>query len=170
MSARRPAAGPGSARRARGEASLQVDVAWRGVRPGLASAQVRAAVQAALATARRRLASVSVVFVGDREIARLHREWLADPTVTDVITFDLRGGEDAGCEAEIVVGAERARRVARERGVSPRRELLLYVVHGTLHLSGFDDHSPRERSAMRRAETRTLRALGWPDDPSPHDS
>lgn len=154
----------------RGAARPQVAVCWRGVRPGAASADVRTAVEAALRTARGRLASVSVVFVGDREIARLHREWLSDPSVTDVITFDLRGDDDAGFAAEIVVGAQHARRVARERRVSPRRELLLYVVHGVLHLCGHDDHDPAERAAMRRAETRTMRSLGWPDDPSPHDS
>ncbi len=154
------------------KAPVEVSITWRGARAWATRAQVQAAVTAAAQTGRTRLRHVSIVFVPTREMRRLHRVWLADPSATDVITFDLRDDgeqQEGSCDAELIVGAEHARRVAKERGVPALRELLLYIVHGVLHVCGYDDHTPRDRQAMRRAETRTMRALGWADDPLPHD-
>ena len=137
-------------------------VAWtvRGRRV-LSSSEVERIVAAALAHGDRAGIEISVVFTGDRELAALHRSALGDPAPTDVITFDL--GEDGGGPAgELYVSAERARAVARERGEDERRELALYVVHGCLHLCGFDDRRPRERARMRRAERAVLAELGYP--------
>jgi len=53
--------------------------------------------------------------------------------------------------------------------VSFERELVLYVVHGALHLCGFDDHDPDERAAMRAAERSVMGRLGYPEDLAPHD-
>lgn len=162
-------------------AGLEVHVAWRGAKPWVSASVVREAVAATLRSRRSPLRRLSIAFVGDREIARLHGEWLGDPTVTDVITFDLRPPAsrrrarsihdvDSGPEAELVVGARHARRVAAERGVPARRELILYVVHGVLHLCGLDDHRPAERAAMRRAEGLVMRRLGHGVDGGEHDS
>ncbi|MEQ1893563.1 MAG: rRNA maturation RNAse YbeY, partial [Planctomycetota bacterium] len=54
-----------------------------------------------------------------------------------------------------------ARAVARRRGLLPRRELALYLVHGCLHLAGFDDLEPRARRRMRAAERAVLAPLGF---------
>ncbi len=118
-------------------------------------ASIQAAVRAALEHGRRVGIDVDVILVGDRALAELHERFLDDPTPTDVITFDL---DDAfgGAAAELYVSMERARAVARRRGIDARRELLLYVVHGALHLCGFDDHAPRERARMRAAERAVL--------------
>ncbi|MBI5431582.1 MAG: rRNA maturation RNase YbeY [Planctomycetes bacterium] len=102
----------------------------------------------------------SVVFVSDLELARLHAEWLDDPTVTDVITFDL-GDEPGGPVGELFVSVDRARAIAAERGGSEARELALYVVHGVLHLCGHDDHADGARRRMRREERRVLAELGY---------
>ncbi len=165
-------------------AGLEVHIAWRGAKPWVSARVVRAAVAATLRLRRSKLRRLSIAFVGDREIARLHGEWLGDPAVTDVITFDLRpapsrlrassrsGADplaDDGPEAELVVGARHARRVAAERGVPARRELVLYIVHGVLHLCGLDDHRPAERAAMRKAEAAVMKALGHGVDAGEHD-
>jgi probable rRNA maturation factor len=100
---------------------------------------------------------LSVAFLGDRELARLHGDFLRDPSPTDVITFP--GAPGAELAGEICVSVDAA---ARRAGRSARRlsgELLLYVVHGWLHLAGFDDRQAPERRAMRRAEARALRLL-----------
>jgi len=60
----------------------------------------------------------------------------------------------------VVASAETAQREGRARAIDPRDELLLYVVHGVLHLLGFDDHAPGDRRRMRAAERRALRAAG----------
>jgi len=58
------------------------------------------------------------------------------------------------------VSVDRAREVAEERGLTWEREVVLYVVHGTLHLCGFDDHEDEDREAMRGAEAAVLARLG----------
>lgn len=165
--ARRAASAPKSRAPASKRAPAPVDVRWEGGRPFLTAAEIRRTARAALREGRRPALRLSIALVTDRAIARLHGEWLADPTPTDVLSFDL--GDDLSEAGEVVASHDCARRVARERGVDAGRELALYVVHGVLHLCGHDDHAPRERARMRAAERRVLSALGWPDDPGPHD-
>lgn len=148
--------------------SPRVAIAWeRGLRKprGCSAELVRRAVRAARDVAGEHAidGELNVVFVGDERLAELHDQWLDDPTLTDVITFDLRGeGDDDGPAGELFVSVERAQAVAARRGVDALRELLVYVVHGVLHLSGYDDHDPRERRRMRAAERRALASMGLP--------
>jgi probable rRNA maturation factor len=101
---------------------------------------------------------LSVAFLSDPALARLHGRFLNDPSATDVITF---GGDPAlGSAGEICVSVDAA---VREAGVSAQRlsrEITLYLVHGWLHLAGYDDLVPAAKRAMRRAETRAMRILG----------
>ncbi len=126
------------------------------------------AVELAAAQGGRAGLALSVVFVDDEHLTQLHAEHLDDRTETDVITFDL-GDDGAGPAGELYVSVDRARRVAERRGVEVERELTLYVVHGTLHLVGFDDHEDAERARMRAAEALVLDALGFPPDTSAHE-
>ena len=103
--------------------------------------------------------SLSVAFVGDREIARLHADFLDDPSVTDVITFPGEPHPAEPFAGEICINVDQARRAAREHGHSLAGELRLYLVHGWLHLAGLDDGSPREVAAMRAAELSASAAL-----------
>lgn len=109
-------------------------------------------------------AAITVAIVSDAEIASLHNRWMSLPDPTDVLTFDLSGGE-GGIAGDIVVSAETARRVAREVGWQPRQELAYYVIHGLLHLTGFDDVTPGERRRMRRNERDVMVAIGLPAPP-----
>lgn len=97
------------------------------------------------------------MLVDDRTLRRLHRDFCADDTVTDVITFDLGDGE-----AELAISAERAKKEAKRRGADPFHELSLYLVHGILHLQGFRDGTPSQRRRMRAEEKRVLGRLGLP--------
>lgn len=116
---------------------------------------LRTVVDAARAHVQRPDLEVHLLLCDDEEIARLHGEYLEDPTPTDVITFVL--DEDS---VDLAVSVECARRVAREKGHAERAELALYVVHGVLHASGYDDHEENERAAMRVAERQVLDLLG----------
>ena len=98
--------------------------------------------------------ALSIAFLSDAEIARLHERYLNDPEPTDVLTFPGDPGEDFA--GEICVSAERAWLESRDRGVSFSSEMCLYLVHGWLHLQGYDDRSEQERMLMRRAEEETL--------------
>ena len=141
-------------------------IAWaRGCkrRSPVGEREIEAAALAALAHGGREM-SLSIAIVGDARIANLHERWFGDPTPTDVISFDL--GREPGPAGELYVSLECALRVARARGLDAAREMLLYVVHGTLHLCGYDDVEPRDRAAMRRAEARVLAQLaGGPTKP-----
>jgi len=97
---------------------------------------------------------VVVALVDDKTIAEVHGRFLDDPTPTDVISFP---------HGEIVVSAETAAREARSRGIAPLDELLLYVVHGSLHLNGHNDKNPKSSAKMRAAERQVLKKLGLGD-------
>jgi probable rRNA maturation factor len=125
----------------------------------LPAVRIRRAVAAALALSGRRAGPLSIALVDDRTIQRLHRDHLDDDTPTDVLSFPLRS-ERGGLFGEVVASGETARREARARGHDPADELLLYVVHGVLHLLGFDDHGAVARKKMRAAERAALRAAG----------
>jgi len=104
-------------------------------------------------------AAISIALVDDAAIHALNRRHLAHDWPTDVITFGLSAPGDAVLEAELVVSAEMAATTARASGADPASELILYVVHGLLHLCGFDDHSDDEVTAMRRREAEVLADL-----------
>jgi probable rRNA maturation factor len=100
---------------------------------------------------------LSLAFLTDGALARLHGRFLADPSATDVITF---GGDPAGGSAgEICVSADAAARHAGRAGARLSGEVMLYVVHGWLHLAGYDDTNPAAKRSMRRAEARAMRIL-----------
>jgi probable rRNA maturation factor len=140
-------------RRAAPPAALQLDVVDR-ARPRTPRPFLARVVRAALAHGGRPAMPVALLLTGDREIGRLHAEFLGDPSPTDVISFAVDDG------AEIVVSVDTARRVAEQKGHAVRAEVALYVVHGLLHVMGWDDVQPRRREQMRAAEAAIMRSLG----------
>jgi probable rRNA maturation factor len=99
---------------------------------------------------------LSIAFLTDAALARIHKDFMGDPTPTDVITFPGDPANDT--MGEICVSADRAAGVAARRDAGFARELALYVVHGWLHLSGCDDKKPAARREMRAAERAALAA------------
>lgn len=107
---------------------------------------------------------LSLSLVEDREMGRLHGRFSGDPSPTDVLAFPLPAPPGAGDglpAAEVVLSVETAVREARERGLRPRGEVLLYAVHGILHLCGEDDHDPVRARRMDRRTLAILRDLGY---------
>lgn len=100
---------------------------------------------------------LSLVFLTDSALARLHADFLDDSTATDVITFE--GDPALGTAGEICVSADMAAAYAKEQRRDFCAELTLYLVHGWLHLAGYDDLEPAKKRAMRRAEARAMRIL-----------
>lgn len=122
-------------------------------RPRTSLAFLRSVVRATLQFVGRPTMPVSLLLTGDAEIAQLHARHLGDSTPTDVISFELDGG------AEVVISVETALRNARHHGHTLRAEIALYVVHGILHTTGFDDVGARDRARMRAAERAVMQRL-----------
>ena len=99
---------------------------------------------------------VQVVLTGREEIVALNRRHLGRSEATDVLAFDLRpdrrGDPSPDVTAEIYVCLDVAAEAAHEYNTAFAYEVLLYIVHGLLHLAGEDDHTPAARARMRRAE------------------
>ena len=128
-------------------------------RSPLGAVRTAEAVRAVLRGERRR-ATVSVTFVGRDRMRSLHRRYKGRSRATDVLAFGL-SLPDGGLAGDVYVCAWQARRQARAFGVSAREEMLRLVVHGTLHVLGWDhpDDDTRQRSAMWRRQERYVRTL-----------
>ena len=100
---------------------------------------------------------MSLAFLTDAALAKLHGDFLADPSETDVITFE--GEPLAGLAGEVCVSVDTAAAYAKKQRIDFSAELTLYVVHGWLHLAGYDDLQPAKKRIMRRAEARALALL-----------
>ncbi len=107
-----------------------------------------------------RRGSLSIAVVDDATIQAINRRHLGHDWPTDVISFLLSEPGDALLAGELIVSAEMAATTAAETEVPPWDELALYVVHGLLHLCGYDDLAPDDRDAMRRREGEVLARLG----------
>jgi len=100
---------------------------------------------------------LEVDFVDEATICTLHRDFLQDAASTDVITFDL-GVTPAGERiAAVAICVPVAQRYAKRFNVPLREELQRLVIHGVLHLLGFDDHRTAEKKRMRYYENKALR-------------
>ncbi len=93
------------------------------------------------------LPAIDIVLVDRATMARVHADFLGDPTETDVITFPY--GEILVCPA---VAQDRA----AQYGLEAEQEVLLYALHGLLHLTGYDDTTPELAKEMAQAQTRLL--------------
>jgi probable rRNA maturation factor len=100
---------------------------------------------------------LSLAFMSDAKLAQLHADFLDDPTTTDVITFE--GQPEFGVAGEICVSADTAATYAQQHQRDFSEELTLYVVHGWLHLAGYDDLQPVKKRLMRAAEARAMKLL-----------
>lgn len=126
-----------------------------------------AAVQVVLADSPFRSADVSLAIVDDPTIHQLNIRYLDHDYPTDVLSFVL-DESDGHLEGEVIVSSDTAIRAAAEAGWSAHDELRLYVIHGALHLVGYQDKEPQQRRAMLEAEVRVLQQLGaaFPTDGS----
>jgi len=103
---------------------------------------------------------LGVYFIHAGEMARLNEQYLGHTGSTDVITFDYQQGAKPGeWIGEIFVSVDDAVASAPRYRVTWQLELARYVVHGMLHLRGYDDRRAADRRAMKKEENRVLKAL-----------
>ncbi len=104
---------------------------------------------------------LGLALVGDDQMSKLHEQYKGEPVTTDVLSFDLREDDQSALDGDVVVSVDVASRQAAPRGHDTRLEVLLYAVHGLLHLLGEDDADPRQAAAMHRRENELLVACGF---------
>ncbi|MFC1706347.1 rRNA maturation RNase YbeY [Planctomycetota bacterium] len=103
---------------------------------------------------------ISVTVTTDAELMDLNRRYLSHDHPTDVVAFPLRDEDDPDpLLGEVVVSADRARSEAAARGISFAEELCRYVVHGCLHLMGYDDLEADDRETMETRQEELLASL-----------
>jgi len=117
-------------------------------------------------------ASLSFVFVTHQKIRALNRKYLHHDYATDTIAFDnqerdsktvrypSRRKKAKSIAGDIVISTDAVLRCAPLYGVSLQQELVLYMIHGLLHLMGFNDHHAQEIEKMRKKEKEILAFLG----------
>jgi probable rRNA maturation factor len=138
--------------------SIRVEIANRQKTLAVDRAMLRRAVRAVLLHEGPADAQISLAIVDDPTIQELHLRYLGEDEPTDVMSFVLECDEQR-LEGEVIVSADTARIAAKQYGSSPLDELLLYVVHGVLHLAGYRDDSRRGRATMRARERKYLADL-----------
>lgn len=142
---------------------MDVTVAARGGRARMLAPRVARHARRLLAALRFADAELSVALVSDRRMRVLNRDWRGKDRPTDVLAFAQRegpGGAPAGLLGDVVISVDTARRQAAERGHSIGREVDRLLVHGLLHLLGYDhERSAPEARRMQRKERALLGRL-----------
>ncbi len=95
--------------------------------------------------------SLSVILMSDDELLEVNRESLGHDFYTDIITFEIDRNEQE-LEAELYISVDRARENAKKAKVTLDVELVHLVIHGVLHLAGYDDKTPAGKKQMRSKE------------------
>lgn len=141
---------------------LEVAVYANGVRSPVAGKLVKAAVRIVCLAERVREARLSVSMISDRRIASLNRRHFGRRCATDVIAFAFAPMPHSGVVGDVYIAPRVARLNARRLGVTVREETVRLVIHGVLHVLGYDhpEDASRTQSAMwRRQEALVRRAL-----------
>lgn len=102
---------------------------------------------------------ISIAFVDDPAIRDLNKQYLNHDYETDVISFVLEESETS-LTGQLLVSTDTAVKMGQQIGVPTEHEVLLYVIHGMLHLVGFDDTDPESAEKMRAAEADYLDRFG----------
>jgi probable rRNA maturation factor len=108
-------------------------------------------------------AKVTFAFVSNAHIHRLNKQYLDHDEPTDVLTFPYSVKGAKKLEGEVVIGDEVAAEYAADRGHGVELERQLYVIHGCLHLCGYNDIDAKTEARMRERERHYLKLLGLPD-------
>ena len=138
---------------------IQIEIADRQYVVDLDVSQLRASVEDVLRAEHCLSAEISIAIVNNAEMRVLNRRYLNHDWPTDVLSFCFDEARDS-LSGEVVLNAELATEVAKRYDWTPPDELLLYLVHGLLHLCGYDDRDEPSQGRMRRRETALLSEWG----------
>jgi len=135
--------------------SYNISIAYAVFAQGIQTGRLQKAIERTLKGENIKKADVSVVIVSDEEILKLNKAFLQHNYTTDVITFPLEENS-SNVDGEIYISIDTARIQAKEYSVSLTNELTRLAVHGTLHLTGYDDATPEQRQQMHQLENKYI--------------
>ncbi|MFH0771634.1 MAG: rRNA maturation RNase YbeY [Candidatus Omnitrophota bacterium] len=141
--------------------AIQISVALdKGIRLPLSKDELILAAKETLLILKEKDAKVCLYFVGDAAMRKLNLKYRKINSPTDCLAFPMREGHDGDLNPEllgdVVISAETARKNAERFGFALKEEVLLYVIHGILHLLGYEDTVSSEKKKMRRMEKMIL--------------
>ena len=119
----------------------------------------KAALRACSETNILKSGSIAVIFVTDRYIRKLNLKYLRKNRPTDVMAFDISGQPGREINADIFISVDTALRQSKLYKTTPLSELFLYVIHGVLHLAGYDDNTRKNRLAMQKKQEAILKKV-----------
>ncbi len=105
-------------------------------------------------------ARLSIVLVDNSRIKELNKQYFNSDEVTDVISFPLSNNKNP-LSGEVIVSVETAVDTAGKRNISVEGEIVLYILHGILHLLGYDDGNEGDARVMHEEESKILKTLGY---------
>jgi probable rRNA maturation factor len=153
---RRPAPRRAHRKSRRGDHTITVDVVNQQRVLRLAPSTIKSVARFVLRKEGVRIAHVELALVDDATIQDVHRRFLGIDTPTDVLTFPF-AEPDEPLSGQIVVSVETAARIGPVHGLTAEDEVLLYAIHGILHLCGYDDRTARDARRMRGRQEELLR-------------
>jgi probable rRNA maturation factor len=141
--------------------ALQITFSIPSLRARSHVAYLRKNLQVAHRLLKSPLQQLSIAMISDKRMIALHKRFMGIAKTTDVLSFAQESDQRGRCvEGEIAICIPQAARSAKKMRVHLKDELLLYALHGLLHLSGFDDRTERDYHIMHRREDAILRRLG----------
>jgi len=93
---------------------------------------------------------INYIFCDDNYLLQLNQDYLSHDTLTDIITFDYEN--ESLLQADAFISVERVKENALERKIPIEKELARVIIHGVLHLLGYNDHRPKEKAVIRAKE------------------
>jgi probable rRNA maturation factor len=138
---------------------IDIEITYEQAHVRIDERRLSAAIAAVVAGDSRRHGAISLAVVDNATIHALNRRFLDHDYPTDVLSFALDDDPES-LNGEIVVSADMAAATAPQYGWLVEDELLLYVIHGALHLVGFDDKTPADAAAMRAQEALHMASFG----------
>jgi rRNA maturation RNase YbeY len=110
---------------------------------------------------------LSILITNDKKIKELNKEYRGKNNTTDVLSFPQNEGEEYGPNhqlmGDVVISTETAKIQSSEHGLSLNEEIVLLLIHGILHLLGFDHESSKEEEYRMKKKTRELFTQIFPD-------
>ena len=121
------------------------------------AAELRGWIDSVAQQFEKEILAINYIFCSDEYLHQINLDFLQHDTLTDIITFPY---SDEAIESDIYISIERVVENAQTFGVSTQNELRRVMIHGVLHLLGYDDKSPEEQRSMRAKEEECLQRLG----------
>lgn len=141
---------------------MPVEIVQRGAGKKFSTGRIKTIALIILDLVAEKNAELSLALIGNVEMKRLNAKYRNKDYPTDVLSFPIEGvvPEETRLLGDVIISVEKAVEQAKARGHSSEQELITLLIHGVVHLLGYDhERSVREARAMRRVEKRIYRQL-----------